>query len=109
MTHIKRLDEEFNAQQKGVSESRATHKTRKIDEQVNAGNEEIWVRLGMWVETDKATMKKILKGDHQALRNAVEHGNIRLDGDTYIPAECVEDYNETYGTKVPANEINFNF
>lgn len=34
-------------------------------------------------------------------------GKFRPDGETYIPEECVEDYNETYGTDFDPDEYTF--
>lgn len=45
----------------------------------------LWIRLGGYVNVDEATAEKIVKGDADALVDALlDHGFV-VDGDTYIP------------------------
>lgn len=69
--------------------------------------QEIWIRLGVFIETDRENISKILKGDEQTLRNAVDNGEFRLEGESYIPAESIEDYNETYNEDAEEVVIDF--
>ena len=49
--------------------------------------EQVWIRLGGVITSDKRTMKKILEGDTDALVKAIKKNGFRLNGETYIPAQ----------------------
>lgn len=68
---------------------------------------QIWVRLGCIIEGTKDEIEKILHGDELALINVVFKGNTALSGESYIPEECIEEYNEDYGTHHPIKDVEF--
>ena len=63
---------------------------------------ELWIRLGVSLEITEAEESAIFCGDNAdieaALAKIIADGRARLDGDSYIPSVCIEDFNEAYGT-----------
>lgn len=62
----------------------------------------LWIRLGVSLEITEAEESAIFCGDdadiEAALVRIIADGRARLDGDSYIPSVCIEDFNEAYGT-----------
>lgn len=62
----------------------------------------LWMRLGVSLEITEAEESAIFCGDYAdteaALAKIIADGRARPDGDSYIPAVCIEDFNEAYGT-----------
>ena len=58
----------------------------------------IWMRLGVTVTGTADEIEKILDGDFGLAFKLIEKGQFEIDGDSYIPEECIEEYNEEYGT-----------
>lgn len=72
----------------------------------------VWMRLGVQVEITEAEEKTIFEGDSdcavaEIVREAVAECRFVLDGDSYIPGVCVEDFNRKYGTNYETDDINF--
>lgn len=72
----------------------------------------IWMRLGVQVEITEAEEKTIFEGDSdcaiaEIVQSAVAEGRFVLDGDSYIPGICVEDFNRKYGTAYEPEDIDF--
>ena len=74
-------------------------------------NRRIWMRLGVMLEVSDDEVNVLLGDDDAAardlLRKIVAGGRLRPEGDSYIPAESIEDYNETYGTAHECCEFGF--
>ena len=45
----------------------------------------IWLRAGITLQADDDMLNKILSGDVAALRKALDSGNWKFEGETYIP------------------------
>ena len=45
----------------------------------------LWMRLGGYVETDEATVERIVRGDADALADALLENGFTADGDAHIP------------------------
>lgn len=62
----------------------------------------LWMRLGVSLELTEAEETAIFCGDGNdaevALLEIVNSGRAKLDGDSYIPSVCIEEFNEAYGT-----------
>lgn len=73
----------------------------------------IWLRLGVCLTATPAEIDALLNDDPdgqngaQLLWKAFREGRLEPDADTYIPAECIEDYNHEYGTKYVEEDIGF--
>lgn len=67
----------------------------------------LWMWLGVTLESDETSIEKILNGDKDTLRECVEKGQFRLDGCSYIPAETVSQHNVHYGTHYKVDDIEF--
>lgn len=68
----------------------------------------IWMRVGISYTGTKEEIEKILDGgDLPDLKWALRNGTAYIDGETYIPAFVVEDYNATEGTSFPVDDIDW--
>lgn len=67
------------------------------------------MRLGASLELTEAEESAIFCGDEAdfeaALAGIIADGRAHLDGDTYIPSVCIEDFNRTYGTDYCTEEL----
>lgn len=54
-------------------------------------------------------MSILSNGDNaeQVIRKAIREGRSRLDGNSYIPAAVIEDYNRKFGTAYQETDIEF--
>lgn len=69
----------------------------------------IWMRVGMSYTGTKEEIEKILSGDAVPdLNLALKNGTASVDGETYIPAYVVEEYNAEEGTDFTAYDIEWN-
>lgn len=73
----------------------------------------LWMRVGctFQVSPEEAAILLYphfdLDDKEKLLRRLIREGRFAPDGETYIPEECVEDYNETYGTDFDPDEYTF--
>lgn len=70
----------------------------------------LWLRLGVSIQITEAEEKIILDSDceiAEVIRTIIAEGRFALDGDSYIPDESIEEFNETYGTDYDEGEIGF--
>ena len=68
----------------------------------------IWMRLGVDVTADEETINKLLNGDDDSvLKEIVKNGQFELVGESYIPDDIVEEYNEENGTHFEEEERSF--
>ena len=73
----------------------------------------LWMRVGctFWVTPEEAAILLSQSSDtdegEELLRRLMREGHFTANGETYIPGECVKDYNETYGTEFPSDDIEF--
>ena len=63
----------------------------------------VWARVGMSLLVTPEEEKAIFEGDYlegkEAVMRVIEAGRSSVDGETYIPQECIEDFDEAYGTE----------
>ena len=81
------------------------------DKTVNAEYREIWLRLGVSIKVTADEEKAILeptKARIKALSNAIMNHRMSINGNTYIPETCVDDFNRKYNTNYAVNDINMN-
>lgn len=69
--------------------------------------ESIWVRAGMTVQGGKRNIERILGGDAGTLHEMLEAGSYGIDGETYIPATVVEEYNREHDTDFEERDVEF--
>lgn len=80
---------------------------------LNETKHKLWMRVGctFWVTPEEAVILLSQSSDTdegtELLRRLMLEGHFTADGETYIPGECVTDYNETYGTEFPSDDIEF--
>ena len=86
-----------------------------IDDITNAIETEedyIWLRVGMTVKGSKQQIQEILADTDRSsgtLWNLLKAGKYEIDGETYIPSCCIEEYNDDNDTDFDTAEINFFF
>lgn len=66
----------------------------------------IFIRLGLVLETTDEEVKEILNGNEDLLKKVIDEHRFHY-GDTYIPCQSVEDYNESNGTDYYEDDYNF--
>lgn len=71
-------------------------------------NKELFVRLGVMLPITPEQIELIRKDNEMGMRLVIQSiiGNKATFGDTYIPAESLEEYNKRYGTDIDTKEIN---
>lgn len=67
----------------------------------------IWLRLGAIVYGTKEEIDKVINGDAETLKKLLDKKQIEFSGDTYIPEECIEEYNEEFDTDYEPNTVEF--
>ena len=67
----------------------------------------IWMRLGAYVSGTAEEIDKVINGDVETLKNLLDKKQIEFSGDTYITEECIEDYNEEFGTDHEPTVVEF--
>lgn len=68
---------------------------------------QIWVHVGMLVVGDANQIEAVINGDANMLRNLIEDEHFFVDGNSYIPESCIEEYNNDYGTDHEIKDIEF--
>lgn len=75
----------------------------------NTQMREIWLRLGVLVKLTKDEEKTILGTDKEAavktLSKAITDGRVSINGNTYIPETCVDDFNKKYNTNHTVGDV----
>lgn len=71
----------------------------------------LWMRLGVSLRITVAEEAIIFGEDgakaEEMLRRIIAEGRFRPDGDTYIPAPTVDEYNREYGTDYEVGDTEF--
>lgn len=69
---------------------------------------QLWARMGVTMDITAEEEQRIFadySGDAAMLRKMLSEGRIRVDGNTYVPGPCVEEFNKKYGTKYEEDDI----
>lgn len=56
----------------------------------------IWMRLGITVRATADEMNAIINGNQKALKKVLCRGDYEIEGSSYIPQVCVQEYADTY-------------
>lgn len=67
----------------------------------------IWMRLGITVTGSREEIEKILQGDEAVLASLLKKKKFNIDGETYIPSSCIEEYNNQNKTSFEEEDIEF--
>ncbi len=84
-----------------------------IDEITNAIKDEektVWLRLGVTLKGSKKEIETILEngtGATDTLWHLLDNNRFEINGETYIPATVVEEYNKENNTDFEAKDIDF--
>lgn len=71
----------------------------------------LWMRLGASLDLDADEVEMLLGKNSSeekisyVIRNAVAECRFALEGETYVPEESIEDFNDEYDTDYPAEEV----
>lgn len=67
----------------------------------------LWLRVGVELSMTEEEEKLIFGGDGMAavVKNVVSDGRFALSGDTYIPCECITNYNKENGTSYDDTDV----
>ena len=80
--------------------------TREADSTEEPKNE-VFVRLGIYINPTDGELDKIFKGDTETLKKVIKEKRFSIGGDTYIPSPAIESYNEENGTDYTIDDIGF--
>ena len=72
----------------------------------------LWVRIGAYIDVTDEDMQVISQDENngaERLRVLIESSDIICEGNTYVPAESVANYNEEYGTDFAESDYDFDF
>lgn len=67
----------------------------------------IWMRLGVTVTGSKEEIEKMLQGDETVLACLLGKRKFNIDGETYVPSSCIEEYNSENKTSFEEEDIEF--
>jgi hypothetical protein len=91
---------------------------RRLNPQFNfVGGDEppkrkLWARLGVSIYITAEEEATIFGGNEETtartIRKIIAEGRFVPDGDSYVPEQTVEQFNNDYGTSYPTQDINFN-
>ncbi len=68
---------------------------------------ELFVRLGIYIQPTDEETDKILKGDVETMQQVIREHRYTIGGDTYLPSPAIEIYNEQHGTDYTIDDIGF--
>jgi hypothetical protein len=66
----------------------------------------LWLRVGMTLSLTDDEVRQVFESDDmdKAVLSAIRSGRAVPDGNTYVPYECVEGFNRSYGTDYEVGE-----
>ena len=67
----------------------------------------IWMRLGVTVHGNKDDIENIIQGDSATLNRLLKRRSFDIDGEAYIPASVIEEYNKENQTDFDEEDIDF--
>lgn len=70
-------------------------------------NRTIWLRLGVTISASKKDIESLLNGDEETLKRLIRENKFVLDGESYIPTEEVDAYNDEHGTDFCCEDVEF--
>ncbi|MDR2005327.1 MAG: hypothetical protein LBQ74_20075 [Prevotella sp.] len=67
----------------------------------------IWIRLGVTLTGTKQEIESVLQGDKNTLKEMIGADNFKADGDSYIPQDMVNEYNNKHNTTFEEDAVSF--
>ena len=83
-----------------------------IIDAIGEDRECLWLRVGVTLRGTKGEIERILADwddSGKTLWNLLKAGKFEIDGESYIPSCCIEQYNVEHNTDFNAEERCFNF
>ena len=84
----------------------------EITDAIAIEEETIWIRMGVTVKGNKQQIREILSNTEKSAKvlwNLLEKGRFEIDGESYLPSCCIEQFNEEHNTDFNAEQISFYF
>lgn len=75
------------------------------DDQNNTETKSVWLRLGVTLNGSKKDIEKVLSKDTEIYRKLLDARQFEIEGETYIPASVVEEYNAKNQTNFAEKDI----
>lgn len=100
---------EYDAYVQGVSDAHLWDDYRilpKADEEPQP-EATIWMRLGVTVHGNKDDIENIIQGDSTTLNRLLKQHSFDIDGEAYVPASVIEEYNKENQTDFGENDVDF--
>ncbi len=100
---------EYDAYVQGVSDTHLWddyHILPNADEEPQP-DATIWMRLGVTVHGNKDDIENIIQGDSTTLNRLLKRRSFDIDGEAYIPASVIEEYNKENQTDFDEEDIDF--
>lgn len=108
-----RTEEEYNAYVKGLNDSDGwtdyqiiRHPDESRDTE-NIDEISVWMRMGTTMKGSREEIEKILNGDTDTLVRLLTQKKFTIDGETYIPATGIEEYNKEHQTDFEERDVDF--
>lgn len=108
-----RTEEEYNAYVKGLNDSDGwtdyqiiRHPDESRDTE-NIDEISVWMRMGTTMKGSREEIEKILNGDTDTLVRLLTQKRFTIDGETYIPATGIEEYNKEHQTDFEERDVDF--
>ena len=83
-----------------------------IIDAIGEDQECLWLRVGVTLRSTKGEIERILADGNdsgETLWNLLKTGKFEIDGESYIPSCCIEQYNVEHNTDFNTEERGFNF
>ncbi|MBN3025017.1 hypothetical protein JXX19_01110 [Ruthenibacterium lactatiformans] len=72
----------------------------------------VWARIGVYLSVTPVEMETLIRGNCDENREIMARlfldGRVALEGDSYIPAVSIDDYNKAYGTAYESDDYDLN-
>lgn len=72
----------------------------------------VWARIGVYLSVTPEEMETLIRGNCDENREIMARlfldGRVALEGDSYIPAVSIDDYNKAYGTAYESDDYDLN-
>ena len=69
----------------------------------------VWARIGVLLSVSPEEMEILMRGNYddaqQTLLKVFVEGRAQINGDSYVPAVAVDDYNNQYGTSYESDDV----
>lgn len=69
----------------------------------------VWARIGVLLSVSPEEMEMLMRGNYDEVQKTLlkvfTEGRTEINGDSYVPAVAVDDYNNQYGTSYENDDV----